>query len=87
MKRHVVLILASLATLVMTGAAQAEWQTFTVADGLAHNIIQAILEDSNGNLWFGTRSGVSRYDGTNWTRYTTKDGLANDYVRAIRSQE
>ncbi len=37
--------------------------TFTAADGLAHNWVQSIGQDRDGNLWFGTNGGgVSRYD-------------------------
>jgi sugar lactone lactonase YvrE len=48
------------------------WTTFTTADGgpsksngLADNIAQAIVVASDGSLWFGTYSGVSRY-GSPW---------------------
>jgi ligand-binding sensor domain-containing protein len=37
---------------------------FTEKEGLSSNIVFSILEDANGNLWFGTvGGGVSRYDG------------------------
>jgi len=31
--------------------------------GLSHNQVNAILKDSDGFLWFGTSSGLNRYDG------------------------
>jgi len=34
------------------------WTTFTDADGLANNRVQAIAVDSGGRLWFGTSGGV-----------------------------
>lgn len=44
----------------------------------------AVLEDSKGELWFGTiGAGVYRYDGQSFTNYTTKDGLFNDRVGCV----
>jgi len=57
--------------------------TYTTADGLASNTVFAIAEDSQGNLWFGTDAGVSRFDGTDWTTYTTSDGLVENHVLAV----
>jgi signal transduction histidine kinase/DNA-binding NarL/FixJ family response regulator len=34
-------------------------------------------------MWFGTLSGVSRYDGKRFINFTTQDGLADSNVRAI----
>ncbi len=34
------------------------WITFTTSDGLADNNVWAIFPDGEGNLWFGTRSGI-----------------------------
>lgn len=33
------------------------------SNGLSHNQVNAILKDSYGFLWFGTMSGLNRYDG------------------------
>lgn len=32
-------------------------------DGLGHNQVECIFQDSDGFMWFGTRNGLSRYDG------------------------
>jgi ligand-binding sensor domain-containing protein len=41
---------------------------FTEKEGLSNNSVWSILEDSKGNLWFGTwGGGVSRYDGETFT--------------------
>ena len=60
-----------------------EWQTFSTRDGLAGDVVAALVEDRSGNLWFGTRGGVSRYDGASWRTYTTADGLAGNDVLAV----
>ena len=36
----------------------------------------SILEDSHGNLWFGTEGGgVSMYNGETFTHFTTERGI------------
>ena len=48
-----------------------------------------MLEDQEGNLWFGTGwyhikgKGVSRYDGTTFTTFTIQDGLPDNQVCAL----
>ena len=42
------------------------------------------MEDSKGNIWFGTRfGGVSRYDGLTFTNYTEKNSIGNNEVCVI----
>ncbi len=54
---------------------------FTDNEGLGNNLVQSILEDKTGNLWFGTAgSGVSRYDGKSFTNITENEGLGNNLV-------
>jgi len=65
-----------------------QWATYTSLDGLVSNHVMSITIDEEGNKWFGTITGVSKFDGTTWTNYTTKDGLGSYddllvYVRAI----
>lgn len=44
------------------------FKNFSKKDGLSHNAVWVILEDESGMLWFGTRRGLSRYDGKTFTR-------------------
>ena len=39
-----------------------KFQSFSTQDGLVSNSVTCITEDMEGNLWFGTFSGASRYD-------------------------
>jgi ligand-binding sensor domain-containing protein len=39
------------------------WQTYTIADGLGSNKVDAVAIDSTGVKWFGTGGGVCRYAG------------------------
>ena len=40
-----------------------------VADGLSNNTVYAIHKDAEGFLWFGTRSGLNRFDGYTFKVY------------------
>ena len=55
--------------------------------GLADDRVTAIAIDGTGHKWFGTRGGVSEFDGETWTTYTSEDGLVRDYVNAIAIDE
>jgi ligand-binding sensor domain-containing protein len=46
--------------------------------------IRAILEDSKGNIWFGSHGeGVSLFDGKKLTYFTMEDGLSASQIRSI----
>jgi ligand-binding sensor domain-containing protein/signal transduction histidine kinase/DNA-binding response OmpR family regulator len=54
----------------------------TMEDGLPDNVVNSVLQDLIGNLWFATNKGLVRYDpGQRRMRvYTTADGLqANEF--------
>jgi len=53
---------------------QAGFQHFTIREGLADNRVICIYEDKAGIIWFGTRGGVSRYDGKSFRNFTMKGG-------------
>ena len=59
------------------------WQSYDLIDGLPDVDVQAILEDREGYLWFGTETGVSRYDGESFVTFTAEDGLAHNDVKSI----
>jgi ligand-binding sensor domain-containing protein/signal transduction histidine kinase/DNA-binding response OmpR family regulator len=48
-----------------------------VKDGLSQSHVKAIIQDSYGFLWFGTKNGLNRYDGTSIKRLNCEDHLSN----------
>ena len=40
------------------------FQNYNVSNGLSQNTVIRSLEDSNGVMWFCTRDGLNRFDGT-----------------------
>jgi hypothetical protein len=59
------------------------WTAFTTDSGLVHNFVQAIAADNNGKFWFGTKGGVSVFDGSVWTSFTIDDGLNSNNILCI----
>jgi ligand-binding sensor domain-containing protein len=59
------------------------WTVFTTKDGLVDNFVQAIAIDTMGRLWFGTKGGVSVFDGSSWISYTRNDGLKSINIQCI----
>lgn len=47
-----------------------------------NNVIQSIVEDNSGNIWFTsmTHGGITRYDGKTFTHFTKEDGLSDDMI-------
>ncbi len=58
---------------------------YSTADGLPHNAVWTIVEDSRGALWVGTDGGLARLDGKRFVTLRTADGLANDRVWSLHT--
>ena len=39
------------------------FKTLDIQDGLSQNTVNAILQDKQGFMWFGTKDGLNRFDG------------------------
>ena len=64
-------------------AQQLSVRHYDVSDGLANSHVSAIHQDAKGYLWFGTREGLSRFDGYRFINYGTRDGLGNPVINAL----
>lgn len=62
----------------------AHWEFFTAENsGLASNTVHALYIDQTGDIWFGTTSGLSRFDGTVWKTVTPPGLAANISVTTL----
>ena len=52
-------------------------QKVTVEQGLSNNHINSILEDHYGYIWFGTLSGLNKYDGMKFDIYYNDSSVVN----------
>lgn len=57
--------------------------SFDKIHGLKNSIVTCLLNDTEGNLWIGTASGVTKYNGHTFTNFTKKEGLIDNDVRSI----
>src|SRR5213080_2265132 len=72
--------------LLLPNFAQAErlpLKAYTVADGLPNNVINKIVRDSRGFLWFCTEEGLSRFDGYSFTNFGIEQGLPHASVNDL----
>jgi ligand-binding sensor domain-containing protein len=54
----------------------------TVTSGIIDNYVRAIIRDNTGNMWFGTRKGLSKLspDKSTWQSFTEQDGLIGNNI-------
>lgn len=52
-------------------------------DGLPSNIVFDVCQDKNANMWFSTKSGITRYDGTEWTYFKQNNPSAKKEYKFI----
>jgi len=59
-------------------------QSYGPEQGLAHREVNAIFQDRRDFMWFGTKLGLSRFDGATFTTYTReKNGLDFNDIQSI----
>ncbi len=70
MSRYLSIIIVLIALIIQgVSAQQIRFRHLTINDGLSQNAVLAILQDSMGFMWFGTKDGLNRYDGYSFTIY------------------
>ncbi|MGK2864475.1 MAG: two-component regulator propeller domain-containing protein [Chitinophagaceae bacterium] len=58
-------------------------QNYTNDQGLPLSAVHSSCMDKNGNLWFGTYGGATRYDGNTFTNFNVTEGLINGGILSI----
>src|SRR5262245_24418591 len=60
---------------------------FSTAQGLSHNDVTSIIQDSLGFMWYGTQSGLNKFDGYGFVSYKhdpkNKNSLVSDDISCL----
>jgi signal transduction histidine kinase/ligand-binding sensor domain-containing protein/DNA-binding response OmpR family regulator len=89
LKRYYLQIPLLFLLLHITYAQQPSYEFFSlnINNGLSNNQVNAIYKDARGFMWFGTMSGLNRYDGYGFKifRHSQGDSLSlnDDYIDGI----
>lgn len=69
----------------------ARFKHLTTEDGLPQNMVDCMLQDSHGFMWFGTWNGVCRYDGYDFELFEehrgTADGIRTNFIHALQEDQ
>ncbi|MCP4157260.1 MAG: hypothetical protein GY757_56640, partial [bacterium] len=75
-----------LGVLVMTGLCSAQtlpFRNYSKKNGLPGDRVQCMHQETNGYLWFGTRNGLSRFDGHRFTNFPTADNPQDNFISTL----
>ncbi len=57
---------------------------YTIKDGLPSNTVYTSYQDSKGFIWFGTDSGVTKFNGEKFETYSMNDGMSCNEILDIK---
>lgn len=85
MKKLTFILIGIIATFV--GAQASLYRTYQTEDGLSHNSVWAVMQDSRGFMWFGTNDGLNRFDGLSFKVYRRSDNdtlsLGSNFIHCL----
>lgn len=72
---------------VLSQTKSTRFQHLTLEDGLAQNMVDCMLQDAQGFMWFGTWNGLCRYDGYTFEIFNNENlrssTLKNNFIYAL----
>lgn len=71
------------------GSSGSGWnvRNYSVANGLASDVILSLAAAPDGDLWVGTPDGLNRIHAGRIDTFTSSDGLPDDFIRSLLADE
>ncbi|HUP12567.1 MAG TPA: two-component regulator propeller domain-containing protein, partial [Niastella sp.] len=67
---------------MLSSGQEYSYSRYDSKEGLAGSTVYCVTQDRDGFMWFGTETGLSRFDGTHFRNFTREDGLPdNDIIQ------
>lgn len=64
------------------------FRNYQMENGLSHNSVWAVVQDSKGFMWFGTKDGLNRFDGKSFKVYRKQQqnsqSIGHNFIRSIK---
>jgi len=74
---------------IVVGQTQFLFRNYTSEKYLSSNVIRSILQDSKGFMWFGTKRGLNRFDGTRVKIFqydkNIPSSIGSDFIHSLAS--
>ena len=90
MDKRIIALISFLCCMVCWAQAANEhyyFRNLSIKDGLSQTTVNAIMQDKKGFMWFGTKGGLSRYDGLSFRNFkrdmTDSHSLGNNFVTCL----
>ena len=96
MKKVLILLLCFICCQISRSAQQVAnehyyFRNLNVQNGLSQNTVNAILQDKQGFMWFGTKDGLDRYDGLSFRKFKhdgrSQRSIGNNFITALYEDE
>ena len=96
MKKVLILLLCFICCQISRSAQQVAnghyyFKNLNVQNGLSQNTVNAILQDKQGFMWFGTKDGLDRYDGLSFRKFKhdgrSQRSIGNNFITALYEDE
>ena len=90
---HRIILIFALLVMACAPVASAEikFRTISTTDGLSNNHVNTVFRDSKGFMWFGTASGLNRYDGYSFKVFHRENAdstcLHDNYISEIQEDK